>query len=254
MPARVLATIVALAVSTAMATGCSSSGEAAVTRIASTSATTFASLLARNDIAVPAQGRFVLVNIPAFELIALEDGRSVLRSRVIVGRPATPTPELLSSMYAVRFNPSWTPTPTMVRKEGARPVPPGPHNPLGQVLFELDNDDLIYLHSTNDRSLFDRSDRALSHGCVRVQHAHALAAWALRKSENEVAQMIAAGATRTVPLSAPIPVQLAYHTHFPEEDGEVRTYPDIYGWRRQVAHPPREIAEQAIPGGCRPPL
>lgn len=205
MPAHVLATIVALVLSMAMAAGCGSSGEPTFPRYASTSATSFASLLGRNDIAVPAEGRFILVNIPAFELIALEDGRRVLRSRVIVGRPATPTPELLSSMNAVRFNPSSTPTPAMVRKEGARPVPPGPHNPLGQVLFELDNDDLIYLHSTNDRSLFDRPDRALSHGCVRVQHAHALAAWVLRKSESEVAQMIAAGATRTVPLSAPIP-------------------------------------------------
>lgn len=128
MLAHVLATIVALAVSMVI-TGCASSGEAAFSRPASTSATSFASLLARNDIAVPAQGRFVLVNIPAFELIAFEDGRSVLRSRVIVGRPGTPTPELLSSMYAVRFNPSWTPTPTMVRKEGARPVPPDPHIP-----------------------------------------------------------------------------------------------------------------------------
>jgi murein L,D-transpeptidase YcbB/YkuD len=254
VPARVLATMVALAVSMAMAAGCDSSGEPALPRSASTSATSFASLLGRNDIAVPAEGRFVLVNIPAFELIALEDGRRVLRSRVIVGRPATPTPELLSSMYAVRFNPSWTPTPAMVRKEGARPVPPGPDNPLGQILFELDNDDLIYLHATNDRSLFDRSDRALSHGCVRVQQDRALAAWVLGKSENEVAQMMAAGATRTVPLSAPIPVLLAYHTRFPDEDGEVRTYPDIYGWRRQIARPPSEIAELAIPRGCRSPL
>ena len=81
--------------------------------------------LDRGGIAVPARGKFILVNIPAFELVALEDGRTALRSRVIVGRAAAPTPELLSSMYAVKFNPSWTPTPAMVREEGARPMPPG---------------------------------------------------------------------------------------------------------------------------------
>ena len=97
-----------------------------------------------------------MVHIPSFELIALEDGGPVLRSRVIVGRPATPTPELLSSMLSVRFNPDWMPTPSMIRNEGARYVPPGINNPLGQLLFELDNDLLIFLHDTNDKALFDR--------------------------------------------------------------------------------------------------
>lgn len=195
----------------------------------------------------------MLVNIPSFELVAFDDGQPVLRSRVIVGRLTTPTPALLSSMYAVQFNPSWTPTPAMVRQEGARPVPPGPHNPLGQILFELDNDQLIFLHDTNDRSLFDRTDRALSHGCVRVQRAHALAAWALRKSESAVADMIASGATRTMPLSSPIPVLLAYHTRFPREDGEAKTYPDVYG-RGQTAHLQRSANERSLPGGCRPSI
>ena len=68
----------------------------------------------------------MLVNIPSFELIALQDGEPVLRSRVVVGRPDSPTPELLSSMTAVRFNPSWTPTPAMVRNEGLHYMPPGP--------------------------------------------------------------------------------------------------------------------------------
>jgi hypothetical protein len=54
--------------------------------------------------AIPSLGKAVVVHIPSFELIALEDGAPVLRSRVIVGRPATPTPELLSSMSSIRFN------------------------------------------------------------------------------------------------------------------------------------------------------
>jgi lipoprotein-anchoring transpeptidase ErfK/SrfK len=160
--------------------------------------------------AIPSLGKVIVVHTPSFELIALEDGAPVLRSRVIVGRPATPTPELLSSMFSIRFNPAWMPTPSMIRYERAHYVPPGPNNPLGQLLFELDNDQLIFLHDTNDRSLFGRSNRALSHGCVRVEQARPLAAWALGISVREVEAMISSKATYSVPLSTPIPVYLVY--------------------------------------------
>ena len=53
------------------------------------------------ETAIPARGKFILVNIPSYELIALQDGVPVLRSRVVVGKPAAPTPELLSSMFAI---------------------------------------------------------------------------------------------------------------------------------------------------------
>lgn len=241
------------------AAGCSATGDAAASRTEAAAtapvapAPGFAGVLGRNGIAVPARGKFILVNIPAFELVALEDGATVLWSRIVVGRPATPTPELLSSLYAVKFNPSWTPTPAMVRLEGARRAAPGPHNPLGQILFELDNDELIFLHDTNDRSFFDRPQRALSHGCVRVQQARALAAWALGVPEREVAMMAASGITRTVPLPAPIPVSLAYHTRFPDEHGAVRTYPDIYA-RAQIAHLNHGASEATSRADCRSPL
>lgn len=149
-----------------------------------------------------------MVHIPSFELIALEDGAPMLRSRVIVGRPATPTPQLLTSMFSIRFNPAWMPTPSMMRYEGAHYVPPGPNNPLGLLLFELDNDQLIFLHDTNDRSLFGRSNRALSHGCVRVKQARPLAAWVLGVSARDVEAMISRKATYSVLLPTPIPVHL----------------------------------------------
>ena len=211
----------------------------------------YAGVLAHNGIAVPERGKFILVNIPAFELVAFEDVNAVLRSRVIVGRPATPTPELVSAMHAVTFNPSWTPTPSMVRYEGLRRMPPGPNNPLGQILFELDNDELIFLHDTNDRSLFDRPQRALSHGCIRVQQARALAAWVLGTSEAEVATMVQKG-SHSVPLVTAIPVSLAYHTRFPDETGRIATYPDIYG-RGQTAQRPSAANGGNPPSNCRLP-
>jgi murein L,D-transpeptidase YcbB/YkuD len=160
--------------------------------------------------AIPSHGRAIVVHIPSFELIALEDGAPVLRSRVIVGRAASPTPELVSSMFSIRLNPAWMPTPSMIRYEAAHYVPPGPNNPLGQLLFELDNDKLIFLHDTNDRSLFDRPNRALSHGCVRVEQARQLAAWALGVSVREVEAMIARKVSYSVPVLTPIPVHLVY--------------------------------------------
>jgi murein L,D-transpeptidase YcbB/YkuD len=181
---------------------------------------------------IPSQGKYILVNIPSFELIALQDGVPVLRSRVVVGRPANATPELLSSMFAVQFNPSWTPTPSMIRNEGLRYMPPGPQNPLGRIMFDLDNDEFIYLHDTNERALFDRAQRALSHGCIRVERARALAAWALGVSDKEIDAMISRGTTYSVPLSEVIPVSLAYHTQFPDEAGQIVSHPGIYGNRQ----------------------
>jgi murein L,D-transpeptidase YcbB/YkuD len=180
---------------------------------------------------IPPRGKFVLVNIPSFELIALQDGVPVLRSRVVVGKAAAPTPELLSSMYAIQFNPAWTPTPSMIRNEGLRYIPPGPQNPLGRMMFDLDNDEFIYLHDTNEKGLFKRDQRALSHGCIRVEQVRALAAWALGVPEKEIDEMISRGTTYSVPLPEVIPVALAYHTQFPDEHGQVASYPDIYAAR-----------------------
>ena len=183
------------------------------------------------ETATPSRGKFILVNIPSFELIALQDGVPVLRSRVVVGRPAAPTPELLASMFAVRFNPAWTPTPSMIRNEGLHYMPPGPQNPLGRMMFDLDNDEFIYLHDTNEKGLFNRPQRALSHGCVRVEQARSLAAWSLGISEEDVDSMISRGTSYSVLLPEFIPVSLVYYAQFPDEHGQVASNPDIYAER-----------------------
>ena len=180
---------------------------------------------------LPAHGKLVVVNIPSFELVALQDGVPVLRSRVVVGHPATPTPELVSSMVAVQFNPGWTPTPSMIRNEGAHYIPPGPQNPLGRMMFDLDNDEFIYLHDTNERALFNQARRAFSHGCIRVEQARALAAWSLGISEQEVDALIARG-SHTVPIAETILVALVYQTRFPDEQGTLLEHADLYASRR----------------------
>lgn len=182
------------------------------------------------DDSIPARGKFILVNVPSFELIAFQDGVPVLRSRVVVGKPAAPTPQLIASLTAIQFNPSWTPTPNMIRNEAAHYIPPGPQNPLGRIMFDMDDDEFIYLHDTNEKVLFKREQRALSHGCVRVEQARALAAWSLGVPEEEIDSMSAQG-THSVPLTENIPVSLVYHTRFPDESGQLVSYPDIYASR-----------------------
>jgi hypothetical protein len=111
----------------------------------------------------------------------------------------------------------------MIRNEGAHYVPPGPQNPLGRILFELDNDQLIYLHDTNDRSLFNRDDRALSHGCVRVEEARQLASWALDVPLAAVDEMVSRRSTFSVPLPTSIPV-LLLNAGLPRSHRRVQSY------------------------------
>ncbi len=69
---------------------------------------------ARIEYKVPQSGKAILVNIPAFEMILFRDGVTVMRSRVIVGAPWHRTPRLKTHVSAVRFRPTWRPTPSMI--------------------------------------------------------------------------------------------------------------------------------------------
>jgi murein L,D-transpeptidase YcbB/YkuD len=175
-------------------------------------------------------GKAILVNIPAFELIAFENGTPVLRSRVIVGAPWHRTPRLQTFVSAVRFRPTWRPTPSMIAsgEYTDRVRPPGERNPLGLAAVRLGPGLLVYLHDTNQRALFAKENRALSHGCVRVQDWDKLVAFVL---DMDIAQVHAlANGKRTFDAPAsPIPVTLAYFTRFPDHTGQIMTHPDIYG-------------------------
>lgn len=53
----------------------------------------------------------------------------------------------------------------------------GKYNALGSVKFTFSNTESVYLHDTNNKSAFKRRNRALSHGCVRVENPLDLAEW-----------------------------------------------------------------------------
>lgn len=178
---------------------------------------------------VPQEGKAILVNIPSFELIAFQDGQPVLRSRVIVGKPATPTPVMRTETSVVRFRPTWTPTPDMIRSGKYRPGtrPAGKRNPLGFLAIRLAPGMLIYLHGTNKPQLFDKEHRALSHGCVRVEKWDEVAAWVLDTTIEDVHRSAYGRRTFDAPTTG-IPVIMSYQLSFPAPDGTMREWEDFY--------------------------
>ncbi|WP_227271941.1 L,D-transpeptidase family protein [Roseobacter weihaiensis] len=179
---------------------------------------------------VPRRGKAILVNIPAFELIAFEDGLPTLRSRVIVGTSWNPTPLLETTTKTVRFRPTWRPTRSMIASGEYRDRiwPPGPQNPLGLAAIRFAAQIPIYLHDTNRRDLFDREVRALSHGCIRVERWDILVAWTLDMDLSEVHRLANGPATLDVATPA-IPVRVGYFLTFPDATGAPVTYDDVYG-------------------------
>lgn len=61
--------------------------------------------------------RYIMVNIPGFQLTAYEQGKPVMVMDVIVGRDDRPTPIVNGQLHSVVFNPYWTPTPTIIVKD-----------------------------------------------------------------------------------------------------------------------------------------
>ncbi len=115
---------------------------------------------------------------------------------------------------------------------------PGPGNALGQIKFMFPNEHHIYLHDTPAEQLFERSARALSHGCIRLARPLDLAGWVFSRNpdwdEARVRRAIDSGERRRIELDHEIPVYLLYWTAFQGADGEVEFRRDIYGHDRAL--------------------
>jgi murein L,D-transpeptidase YcbB/YkuD len=110
---------------------------------------------------------------------------------------------------------------------------PGDKNALGSVKFLFPNEYNVYLHGTPAKSLFLKSRRDFSHGCIRVEKPEELAQWVLRGvpgwDMDRIAEAENATDSRRVDLDKPIPVLILYGTARVREDGEVVFFDDIYG-------------------------
>ena len=168
--------------------------------------------------------RYVLVNIPSFHLMAVDES-DTLSMRIGCGTFATKTPLLTSTIKRMDVNPIWIVPRSIVEKDmihyfsryycerrgffvmdrrtgkevdmnlvhrGMLLDPNyavvqrgGKGNSLGRLIFRFDNNFSVYLHDTPSRDFFSRQDRGVSHGCVRVEKPFELAKFMLKdKSED----------------------------------------------------------------------
>jgi murein L,D-transpeptidase YcbB/YkuD len=116
---------------------------------------------------------------------------------------------------------------------------PGPKNALGGVKFVLPNTMDIYLHGTPARTLFERTRRDFSHGCIRVRDPAELAHFVLGDrpawTRDAIDAAMAPGAPRAVALAAPIPVLVFYTTATVDRTGRVHFLADVYGHDAKLA-------------------
>jgi len=110
---------------------------------------------------------------------------------------------------------------------------PGPTNALGDIKFVFPNNQNIYLHHTPTPELFKRGRRDFSHGCIRVEEPVELAKFVLQDmpdwTEPRIREAMSKGKSRTIALTEPLPVVLAYGTAIARADGRVYFLADIYG-------------------------
>ena len=194
--------------------------------------------------------KYIIVNVPGFHATLVENGVNRWKQRAIAGSVKTQTPSLSAMATGVVLNPWWEVPPSITREVAGKAgyvavkgkdgkvqrwrQPPGPSNALGQMKFVMYNPHNIYLHDTNARSRFSSRMRALSHGCIRTQNIHDLAAelgaddggeWTREKIDAQ----LATGKTKQADFVKPLPVYIVYFTVAGLNDGRIVDYSDLYG-------------------------
>lgn len=198
--------------------------------------------------------RYIMVNIPSFTLTFFKDGDPALISKVVVGKSMNKTVVFSGQMSQIIFSPYWNVPPSILRKEILPAIAknrnylakhdmewvgnrvrqrPGPQNALGKVKFVFPNSHIIFMHDTPSKSLFDKEQRAFSHGCIRVEKPRDLAIMVLEDDKNWPVEKIDAAMNREVEktynLKTKIPVYIGYFTSWVDREGEVHFYDDVYG-------------------------
>ena len=106
---------------------------------------------------------------------------------------------------------------------------PGSENPLGRIKFDLTNGYHVYLHDTPGGHVFGRSERDVSHGCIRVQNAVELADQITTTPTREkIHEALEQPDERRIDLDAKIPVHILYWTAWADEHGNLHYGPDVY--------------------------
>lgn len=134
-----------------------------------------------------------------------------------------PTPENLAKLVSGKLH---------IRQK------PGPKNSLGLAKFIFPNTESVYMHGTPAQSLFARSRRDFSHGCIRLEDPKRLAEWVLKDQPEWTSARIEAAMQGTRPqqvnLKEPMTVVLFYDTVHVNSEGVLQFVQDIYGHDRAL--------------------
>lgn len=128
----------------------------------------------------------------------------------------------------------------------------GKGNALGRIIFRFDNDYSIYLHDTSSPSVFANRNRIVSHGCIRVERPYDLAVFMLADKDERVMEKMKysiavdlsnEGAEtderpvidkskllHSLSVKPTVPLFITYYTLYPNADGVMTGYDDIYGF------------------------
>jgi len=109
---------------------------------------------------------------------------------------------------------------------------PGPTNALGRVKFIFPNSHFVFLHDTPSKSLFGRTERSFSSGCIRVENPFVLAELLINNPDkldaDSIQTLLDSKKPQTVFLDEPLTVMLMYNTVDMVDMELVRFYNDIY--------------------------
>lgn len=196
---------------------------------------------------------FIEVNIPEFRLYLIRNHEIVFVSPVVVGKAMTKTVIFSGMMNNIVFSPYWNVPQSIINKEikpgmaknknylaekhlewnnGVVRQLPGINNSLGLVKFLFPNSNNIYLHDTPSKSLFERENRAFSHGCVRVAKPRELAIELLKNDPKwnpaRIDKAMHAGKESWYTLKKKVPVYIGYFTAWVDRKGQLNFYKDVY--------------------------
>jgi murein L,D-transpeptidase YcbB/YkuD len=108
---------------------------------------------------------------------------------------------------------------------------PGPKNALGRAKFVFPNKFNVYLHDTPSQAAFDKTDRAFSHGCIRLSRPIDLAGDVLGDvpgwDRARIDSVVASGKRTVVNLTKPLPIHITYQTAW-VDNGKANFRNDVY--------------------------
>jgi len=203
---------------------------------------------------------YLLINIPAYKLYVFENDSLAFDMNVVVGKSQNKTVIFNGDMKYIVMSPYWN-VPYSILKNEVLPgikrnrnyltrhnmewngnsvrQKPGPNNSLGLVKFLFPNSHSIYLHDTPSKSLFNETNRAFSHGCIRLAEPKKLAVYLLRNdpkwTEEAITAAMNAGKEQYVTLTKTIPVFISYFTAWVGNDGKLNLRKDVYNRDSRLA-------------------